>query len=250
MNFNLLWQKYLIHVIDILLISYILYKFLSFIKDTRAMRILLGLVFLFLFTLIVVYVLKLPITSWVLQKFWLTGVVLLAIVFQPEIRSALSEFYIPTKVFNPKKIVFVEEIISAVKEFTETKTGSLIVIEGSVGLKNFVATGVILNADVSKELLISIFHKGNILHDGAVIISKNKILAARCILPLSEELNLKNYGTRHRAADGIARITDATVIVTSEETGKISFFKNKKMETNLSLEQLREKINKEVNNIT
>ena len=232
MNFNLLWQKYLIHIIDIILIGYVLYKFLSFIKDTRAMRILLGLISVFLFTLLVVYVLKLPVTSWILQKFWLTGVVLLAIVFQPEIRTVLAELYFPAKVFNSKKIVFLEEIISAVKEFAETKTGSLIVIEGKTGLKEFAGTGVFINADVSKELLISIFHKGNVLHDGAVIISKNRILASNCILPLSEEESMKRYGTRHRAADGISRLSDATVIVTSEETGTISFFKNKKIYPN------------------
>ncbi len=249
MNFNILWQKYFVHIVDIMLIGYLLYRFIIYIKDTRAIRIFFGLVLMFLFTIVVVFVLKLPVTSWVLQRFWLAGVVLLAIVFQPEIRTVLAELYLPAKIVNSKKIIFVEEIISAIKEFSETKTGSIIVIERKIGLKDLVSTGVIINADVLKEMLISIFAKGSILHDGAVIISKNKIIAARCILPLSEEENIKRFGTRHRAAAGVAQISDAVVIVTSEETGQISFFNNKKIETRLTIEQLREKLNKTINDI-
>lgn len=243
-----MWQKYIVHIVDVLLMLYIVYRFVIYLRGTRAIRIFGGVVLFLVFTIIVVMVLKLPITSWILQKFWIAGVVLFAIVFQPEIRAALAELYLPGKITNAQKILFVEEIISAVKELSETRTGALIVIEGRVGLKEFVRTGVVLNADVSKELLESIFYKGNVLHDGAVIISRNKIIAARCILPLCDEIYVKHFGTRHRAAAGVAQVSDASVIVCSEETGRISFFKNKSFDTKISIEQLREKLTESLSN--
>ncbi len=189
------------------------------------------------FTIIAIK-LKLPITSWLLKQFWVAGIIILAIVFQPELRSVLSEIALLKKNFVP--IATLEEIVSAVKELVENKYGALIVIENNIGLKEFVKTGIQLNADVSKELLISIFYPKNPLHDGAVIISKDKILAARCILPLSEEKHCSYLGTRHRAACGIAEHTDAVAIAVSEERGSISLAYNQNFDYNISVERLRE----------
>jgi diadenylate cyclase len=194
-----------------------------------------------LFT-IVATKLKLPITSWLLKQFWLAGIIVLAIVFQPELRSVLSEISLPKK--NFVSLVIIEEIVSAVKELASDKYGALIVLEQKVGLKDFTKTGVLLNADVSKELLTSIFYPKNPLHDGAVIISKDKIVAARCILPLSEEKYCHHLGTRHRAGCGIAQHTDACAIIVSEEKGIISFVSNKDFHYNVSIETLREFLTK------
>jgi len=236
-----IWNKYLIYIVDILIVGYATYKFLSFIHGTKAINIFWGLLVIALFT-IVATKLKLPITSWLLKQFWLAGIIVLAIVFQPELRSVLSEISLPKK--NFVSLVIIEEIVSAVKELASDKYGALIVLEQKVGLKDFTKTGVLLNADVSKELLTSIFYPKNPLHDGAVIISKDKIVAARCILPLSEEKYCHHLGTRHRAGCGIAQHTDACAIIVSEEKGIISFVSNKDFHYNVSIETLREFLTK------
>jgi len=236
-----IWNKYLIFIVDILIVGYATYKFLSFIRGTKAINIFWGLLVIAVFT-IVATKLKLPITSWLLKQFWLAGIIVLAIVFQPELRSVLSEISLPKK--NFVSLVIIEEIVSAVKELASDKYGALIVLEQKVGLKDFTKTGVLLNADVSKELLTSIFYPKNPLHDGAVIISKDKIVAARCILPLSEEKYCHHLGTRHRAGCGIAQHTDACAIIVSEEKGIISFVSNKDFHYNVSIETLREFLTK------
>ncbi len=229
------------YVLDFLIVGYALYKFISFIRGTKAINIFLGLILIAVFTVIAVY-LKLPITSWLLKQFWLAGIIILAVVFQPELRSVLSEIPLPKK--NLHSIVTIEEIISAIKELAENKYGGLIVLERSVGLKDFTKTGIILNADVNKELLVSIFYPNTPLHDGAVIISNDKIFAARCILPLSDEKYCRDYGTRHRAAAGIAQHTDAVAIVVSEEKGTITLVHQKNFYYNISVEELRDFLNK------
>jgi diadenylate cyclase len=236
-----IWNKYLIYIVDILIVGYATYKFLSFIRGTKAINIFWGLLVIAVFT-IVATKLKLPITSWLLKQFWLAGIIVLAIVFQPELRSVLSEISLPKK--NFVSLVIIEEIVSAVKELASDKYGALIVLEQKVGLKDFTKTGVLLNADVSKELLTSIFYPKNPLHDGAVIISKDKIVAARCILPLSEEKYCHHLGTRHRAGCGIAQHTDACAVIVSEEKGTISFVSNKDFHYNVSIETLREFLTK------
>ncbi len=236
-----IWNKYLIYILDLVIVGYATYKFLSFIRGTKAINIFWGLLIIGLFT-IVATKLKLPVTSWLLKQFWLAGIIVLAIVFQPELRSVLSEISLPKKNFF--SLALIEEIISAVKELALNKYGALIVFERRIGLKDFIKTGVLLNADVSKELLTSIFYPKNPLHDGAVIISKDKIVAARCILPLSEEKYCQHLGTRHRAGCGIAQHTDACAIIVSEEKGSISFVSNKDFYYNISIENLREFLTK------
>ncbi len=229
------------YVLDILIVGYALYKFVSFIRGTKAINIFWGLLLIAGFTIVAIQ-LKLPITSWLLKQFWLAGIIVLAIVFQPELRSVLSEISLPKKNFS--SIVIIEEIISAIKELAENRYGGLIVLERNVGLKDFIKTGVVLNADVSKEILVSIFYPNNPLHDGAVIISNDKIIAARCILPLSDEKYCSSYGTRHRAAAGIAQHTDAISIVVSEERGTITLVYQKNFHYNISIEELRDLLNK------
>lgn len=234
---NSVWYKYLIYTVDLIVVLYAFYKFISFIRGTKAINIFWGLMIVALFT-VVATKLRLPLTSWLLKQFWLAGIIVLAIVFQPELRSVLSE--LPLKRKRLISVVAVEEIISAVKELAQNQHGALIVLERNVGLKEYAKTGVILNADVTKELLLSIFFPKNLLHDGAVIISKDKIYAARCILPLSEEKYSETYGTRHRAGAGIAQNSDAISIIVSEEKGTISLAVNKNFYYNIQVEKLRE----------
>jgi len=240
-----IWNKYLVYIIDIAIVLYASYKFISFIRGTKAINIFWGLLIIAFFT-IVATKLKLPITSWLLKQFWLAGIIILAIVFQPELRSVLSELSLPKRSYH--SIVIIEEILSAVKELSLNKYGALIVIEQNIGIKDFTKNAVILNADISKELIVSIFYPNNPLHDGAIIISKDKILAAKCILPLSEESYCKSYGTRHRAGCGIAQHTDAVAIIISEEKGTISFAQNKEFYTNISIERLRELLTEKLKN--
>mgnify|MGYP000517447647 CR=1 FL=1 len=238
-----IWNKYLIYIIDIAIVGYATYKFLSFIRGTKAINIFWGLLIIVVFTIIATR-LKLPITSWLLKQFWLAGIIILAIVFQPELRNILSEISLPKKNFI--SLFTIEEIISAVKELSLNKYGALIVIEQKVGLKDFTKTGILLNSDISKELLVSIFYPKNPLHDGAVIISKDKIVAAKCILPLSDEKYCQHLGTRHRAGCGIAQHTDACAIIVSEEKGTISFAINKDFYYDISIETLRELLTKKI----
>lgn len=240
-----LWTKYLIYVIDLAIVSYAAFKFLSFIRGTKAINIFWGLLIIALFTIIATK-LNFPITSWLLKQFWLAGIIILAIVFQPELRSMLSEMTVPKKSLH--SLFIIEEIISAVKDLALNKHGALIVIEQNIGLKDFTKTGVILNADISKEILTSIFYPCNPLHDGAVIVAKGKVIAARCILPLSEEKYSQPYGTRHRAACGIAQNTDAISIAVSEEKGTISLAYNKDFYYNITIEKLREFLSQKVKN--
>lgn len=244
MNFTTLWNNYLIYVADVIIVGYAMYKFINFIRGTKALNIFWGLLLIAIVTVIATK-LKLPITSWLLKQFWLAGIIILAIVFQPELRNVLSEISIPRRSYQ--SLFIIEEIISAVKELAFNKHGALIVLEQNIGLKNFTKTGIIIDAEITKELLLSIFYPKNPLHDGAVIISKGRILAARCILPLSEESYCSSYGTRHRAACGIAQHSDAIAIVVSEEKGTISVVYNKHFNYNVSIEQLRELLIKKIN---
>ncbi len=244
-NITELWSKYLIYIVDLTIVIYGTFKFISFIRGTKAINIFGGLLIIAVFTIVSIK-LNLPITSWLLKQFWLAGIIILAIVFQPELRSILSEIYLPKR--SLYSLVTIEEIISAVKELSLNKHGAIIVIEQNVGLRDFTKTGVIINADISKEILTSIFYPYNNLHDGAVIISKGKIIAAKCILPLSEEKYSQLYGTRHRAACGIAQNTDAIAIVVSEEKGCISVAYNKEFHYNITTEKLREFLSKNIKN--
>jgi len=226
-----LWSNFFVHVIDILLIAYILYRLLLLIKGTMAVQMILGILTIIIVTVIAQVVLDLKTLSWLLEKFWIAAVVVVVVVFQPEIRSALAHLgsHRWGRVFLPSGN-FIDEVIDAVITASEQKIGMLIVFEKELGLRSFADTGTHLNADVSKELILSIFNTRSPLHDGALILVNGRVMAAACLLPLSEDHYIaKTYGTRHRAAIGITESTDAIVIVVSEETGKISIVNYAKM---------------------
>lgn len=245
----------LIDIIDVVLVAYLMYKLYKLIKGTVALSIFIGL-FTFVLFWLMIKTLNMQLSSTILDTFVNVGVIALIVVFQPEIRRfllMLGNRYNLTKRFafdrlfdskSPGMMSFyVEPLIRACEEFSVSRTGALIVITRQSDLVDYVKTGELINAVISKQLLKTIFYKNSPLHDGAVIISQSKIKAAGCILPVSQNMNLpKHLGLRHRAAMGITEATDAIAIVVSEETGNVSFFRSGKGEYKLSSEDLRKKL--------
>ncbi|MDR3274647.1 MAG: diadenylate cyclase CdaA [Endomicrobium sp.] len=240
-----IYNKYLINVLDIFILAAIFYRVILIIKGTRAIQIMVGILFILSFTLLVKNVLHLRALSWLLEKFWLAAFIIFAIIFQIEIRNVLAQ--LGGRIWGLKAKVkdsYITEIIDAVKDISASMAGGLIAIENEIGLKNFTETGISLNANISKELLLSIFkNKSAPLHDGAVIIFNDKISAAGCLLPLSHDTDVKIFGTRHRAALGLSEATDAVIIVVSEETGQISVAYKGRLYENIPYGQLKEIIN-------
>ena len=240
-----LWAHYFVHIVDILLVAYIFYRIMLLIKGTRAVQIILGILILVIVTFIAREVLHLQTLSWLFEKFWLATMVILAVVFQPEIRSALAQLgsHRLGKIFLPSELTFVNDIIDAAKELSEKRTGALIVFEQETGLKNYIETGTVINGYVSQELILSIFNTRSPLHDGAAILQNGRLIAAGCVLPLSHEPGIaKVLGTRHRAALGLSEISDALIVVVSEETGNISLAREGRLETGVDPEELRKQL--------
>lgn len=233
-------------IIDIIVVSYIFYKGYSLIKDSRAEQLLKGII------LIVVLIpisdaLQLTMLNWILNKTMVIGVLSLVIIFQPEIRRALEQ--LGRTAFTEKHIFVdeetlnkvINEIVVAVDNLSRSKTGALIVLEQNTGLAEIINTGTRLDAIVSSALLENIFVVNTPLHDGATIIRNDKIAAAGCFLPLTNNNDLnKKLGTRHRAGLGISEVSDALVIIVSEETGTISLAVNGKLTRNYEKEVLRD----------
>ena len=226
-----IWNVYIVNVLDILILAYIFYRILLVIKGTRTIQIVIGLIVLVAITIIARDVLYLETLSWLMSRFWLAAVVILAVVFQSEIRYALAKigsklFFAETKI----KSNFISEIVEAAVEMSKIRMGALIVIEKDMGLKNYAETGTKVDAKITHELLLSIFNTKAPIHDGAVIIKDERIEAAGCVLPISTEIEVKHLGTRHRAGIGLSSLTDAIVVVVSEETGNISICIDGKIE--------------------
>lgn len=218
-----IWNVYISNILDILILAYIFYRILLVIKGTRTIQVVIGLIVLVAVTIIARDVLHLQTLSWIMGKFWLAAVVILAVVFQSEIRYALAKIGSKLFLFGTKiKSNFISEIVEAATEMSKIRMGALIVLEKDMGLKNYTETGIKLDAKVTHELLLSIFNTKAPIHDGAVIIKDEKIEAAGCVLPISTEIEVKHLGTRHRAGIGLSATTDAVVLVVSEETGNIS----------------------------
>ncbi len=235
---QLRWQD----ILDILLVAVILYSVLLIIKGTRALRILIGL-----FILLIVFLLSgymgLYTMDWLIQSLWAQIVLALVILFQPEIRRALAKMgearFIPS-LTSAEELRSLEEIVRASVALANRKIGALFVIERETNLEDFIEVGTPLDAKVSHELLLSIFHPTSPIHDGAVVIRGNRIIAAGCFLPLSLSAAIsKTYGTRHRAGIGLSEETDAIVIIISEETGAISTAVGGKLEKNVDMGSLR-----------
>ncbi len=235
-----IWNVYISNILDILILAYIFYRILLVIKGTRTIQVVIGLIVLVAVTIIARDVLHLQTLSWIMGKFWLAAVVILAVVFQSEIRYALAKIGSKLFLFGTKiKSNFISEIVEAATEMSKIRMGALIVLEKDMGLKNYTETGIKLDAKVTHELLLSIFNTKAPIHDGAVIIKDEKIEAAGCVLPISTEIEVKHLGTRHRAGIGLSATTDAIVLVVSEETGNISICVDGKIEV-VSKENLLE----------
>lgn len=223
-------------LIDILVISFIIYQALRLIKGTRAWQMTLGVISLVLFYY-VTRVLDLMTVRWLLENFFPYFIFSLIVIFSSEIRRALTEIgkrnVLRTLGSRGGETPF-EEIVLAATTLSSSKIGALIVLENEVGLKNYIESGIKLDAYLTYDLLLTIFSPKVPLHDGAVIVSENRIAAAGCFLPLTTDPYLsKELGTRHRAAIGITEETDAIAVVVSEETGTISVVRSGEITRNL-----------------
>lgn len=235
--FSLLQQypiKLVSLILDLTIVIFIIVKILKLAKKSRAIQLIKGIVFFILITWIS-GLLNLNIVHSVLTAFLPSGVIALVVIFQPEIRRALEQLGTNklTNFFGMEKSLEVRtreniyKIVIAVQEMAKTKTGALIVIQRDISLSDIVATGIEIDSEISPQLLVNIFVPKTPLHDGAVIINNNKIVAAACILPLANSSDIsKDLGTRHRAAVGISKEYDAIAIVVSEESGKVSIAKD------------------------
>ncbi len=229
----------ILDVIDIAIVAFVFYKILMLIKETRAEQLIKGLIILLVMLKLSEWA-KLYVVHYILMNTMTLGVVALLIVFQPELRRALE--YIGRSKFLSKSMDTTDEsfnsmasnLVNAVISLSREKIGALIVIERETGLNEIIQTGVKIDGMVSSGLLINVFIPNTPLHDGAVIIRRDRIMAAGCFLPLSETQSIsKELGTRHRAAIGIAEQSDAVVIIVSEETGTISVAMNGKLTRHL-----------------
>lgn len=221
-------------IIDIALVFLLIYMFLRMVKGTRTWQLVKGIAFLIVGTWLS-GILGLNILHYILNAIMNWGVILIIVIFQPEIRRALEQIGTNkiTKFFGIEKDIVTKtkediyKVVIAATELSKTKTGALIVMERDIKIKDIIATGVEINGDVSPQVLVNIFVPNTPLHDGAVVISDNKIAAAACMLPLASDSDIaKELGTRHRAAIGISKESDAIAVVVSEETGKISVAKD------------------------
>lgn len=221
-------------VLDVILVGFLIYGFFKLTKKSRAMQLLKGILFLVIIT-ILSSVLKLRILNFILTSFMTYGVIALLLIFQPELRRALEQLGSSTftKMFGIDKSLRdktkedIYKIVIATEEMAKTKTGALIVFERDIKLQDIVETGVELHSIITPQLLVNIFVPKTPLHDGAIIIANNEIVSAACILPLTSDKDMvRGLGTRHRAAIGISKESDAIAVVVSEETGKISIAKD------------------------
>lgn len=233
--------------IDILVVSYVIYRGIMLIRGTRAVQLLKGLAVLLLASFLS-KTLGLSTIQWILEQIRLAIVVALPVVFQPELRRALEQlgrgkfFARPISFLGEEDMSrLITELVRAVQLLVKNKDGALIIVERETGLNDFIETGIKLDAVISAELLVNIFVDKTPLHDGAAIIRGDRIIAAGCFLPLTDSPYLsKQLGTRHRAALGISEISDAVAIVVSEETGTVSVAEEGKLTRYLDEKNLRE----------
>ena len=222
-------------ILDLVIVLFIIYKGIKFFRKTRAWQLMKGIAILVIVTLVSGWI-KLGILNAILTAVMTYGAIILIVVFAPELRRGLEQlgtnqfkrfFGITTKSLENKTKETIYMVTIAAVEMSKKKTGALIVLERDIKIQDIIATGIAINSEISPQLLCNIFVPNTPLHDGAVIISENKIAAAACMLPLSDDQGIsKELGTRHRAAIGLSRQSDSLVVVVSEETGKISIAKD------------------------
>ena len=233
------WQD----IVDIIVMSIIVYRLLLMIKGTKAAHMLIGLGVLLVASFMSRYF-ELYTVDWLIQSFWSQIVIALIILFQPEIRRALAqmgETQFIHALTSAEELKSLDEIVKAAIALSNRKIGALIAIERETSLRDFVEIGTPLDGKVSRELLLSIFHPTSPIHDGAVVIKGNRIVAAGCFLPITMNTDVsKGLGTRHRSGIGLSEETDAVVIIVSEETGTVSMAMNGKLESPLDMGMLRD----------
>ena len=248
-------------IVAIMILSFLIYHILLWIKNTRAWSLLKGLLVVGVFVALAA-VFNMSTILWIVQHVTGLAVTAIVILLQPELRSAMEELgqtnilsslfnldntRTPEGRFSDKTI---NEIVRACTQMAKVKTGALIVIEQTTPLHEYARTGIDIDAAVTSQLLINIFEKNTPLHDGAVIIRKNRIVSATCYLPLSENRMDKNLGTRHRAGVGISEVTDSLTIIVSEETGDISIAYRGALRQEVDADYLKERLvtlqNKEI----
>lgn len=247
-------------VFEVIIIAFLMYYILVWMKTTRAWLLLRGMIIIGAF-LLLAYLMDMGTIVWLAENILSFVVIALIIVLQPELRHALENLgrrnLLPTMIFadssRREHEVFSEktinEIVKACVEMGKVKTGALIVIEQKEALKEYERTGIEVDGIVTSQLLINIFEHNTPLHDGAVIIRENRVTSATCYLPLSDNLLLsKELGTRHRAGVGISEVTDSLTVIVSEETGKISVAYSGELERSLDADQLRERLQVILNN--
>lgn len=246
-------------VVEILIIALLLYYILVWMKATRAWALLKGLIVICIFLLLANFF-QMTTILWMVKNLLSFAIMALIVVIQPELRKALEELgkknilksVIPFASNHREEENFSEKTISEIAkacvEMGRARTGALIVIEHQETLKDYERTGIMVDGIVTNQLLINIFEHNTPLHDGAVIIRGNRIVAATCYLPLSDNLGLsKELGTRHRAGVGISEVTDSLTVIVSEETGKISVAYEGELERNLNMDRLKQCIQETLN---
>lgn len=247
---NITWSD----VVEILILAFIIYHVMIWIKSTRAWSLMKGSAVL-LALLILAYVFHMNTILWIAKNFFSLGIMAVIVVFQPELRRALEQLgenNLLTSIVpfdNSRKVEetltdrTIRELVKACFEMGKARTGALIVLEQAVSLQEYERTGISIDSLVSSQLILNIFEKNTPLHDGAVIMSGNRIRSATCYLPLSDNMTLsKALGTRHRAAVGVSEVSDSLTIVVSEETGSVSVARGGRLLRNLNQEQLKKQL--------
>ncbi len=231
-----------IDILDIVIVAFLFYRVFLLIRGTRAAQMFIGLFLLIILSFIARW-LNMNALNWILSSLKTVWVIAFVILFQPELRRVLSllgQNRILRYFIKVEESSTVSEIVKACHQLTQQGFGAIIAIEQDVGLRNYIETGTPIDAQVTAELIVTIFTPPSPLHDGAVIIEKNRIVAAGCILPLSQNPRLaKSLGTRHRAGLGLSEETDAVVIIASEETKTISLAVGGKLKRKLDINTLR-----------
>jgi diadenylate cyclase len=234
-----------IDFLDILIVAFLFYRLFMLIKGTRAIQMFIGLFLLIIVSFIAQW-LNLNALNWILSSLKTVWVIAFVILFQPELRKALTQLgqnRIIGMFLKVESTGTVSETVKACQMLVQKGLGAIIVVERDVGLKNYIETGTRLDAKVTSELLVTIFTPPGPLHDGAVIVEKDRVIAAGCILPLSQNPRIgRALGTRHRAGLGLSEETDAIVVIVSEETGSISLAREGKLKRKLDLNALRNEL--------
>lgn len=236
-------------ILDILVVSFLIYELLIWIRRTRGWMLFKGIILVAVFWVLAA-ILELNMVLFIFDRAFSVGILAIIIIFQPELRRALEKLgtnnlFTNMMGYNTNTVNerTTEALVDAMKAMSQVKTGALIAVEQKVGLGEYEQTGIPIDAEISSQLLINIFEKNTPLHDGAVIIRQNRVLAATCYLPLSDNSEIsKELGTRHRAALGLSEVSDAKVFIVSEETGAISMAYGNQLYRNLTDAAIRREL--------